>query len=105
MYKDLLEKDKKKAESKINELRAPSRTNADLEDGEIASEREERREPRREPRRDEWRDERHERREELPHRRNYYENGDRLRFDKHRNSDRSRPLSWQHGRSPRHTPY
>ena len=79
--------------------------NQDLEDGEIMSDREEKRarDPYRDDRRDHRREERHE-----PKRPNYYENGDRLNFHRHRrDGDRAymRP-SWQ-GRSPpaRPSPY
>lgn len=99
MFGNLLEQDKKKAE-KANESPRPRKAerNPDLEDGEIASDREERRA--RDPYRDDRRDYRREERQE-PKRPNYYENGDRLNFHRHRREgDRvaSRP-SWQ-GRSP-----
>ncbi|KAK4250820.1 CDH1-like protein [Corynascus novoguineensis] len=120
MFGDLLEKDKekdktKREEDRSNELRRAR--NPDLEDGEIASDREERRardpyrDDRREERREERRDERRDDRREEPRRRNYYEDGDRLNFYRHRRPDNNRnvPLrhpSWQ-SRSPpaRHSPY
>ncbi|KAH6619823.1 CHD1-like protein [Chaetomium sp. MPI-SDFR-AT-0129] len=114
MFRDLLEKDKTKREDdRSNEPRRPK--NPDLEDGEIASDREERRardpyrDDRREERREERRDERRDDRREDPPRRNYYDD-DRLNFYRHRRPEnRGVPLrhsSWQ-SRSPpaRHSPY
>jgi chromodomain-helicase-DNA-binding protein 1 len=115
MFGDLLEKDKaNREENRAGDSRRGR--NPDLEDGEIASDREERRardpyrDDRREERREERRDERRDDRREEPKRRNYYEDGDRLNFSRHRRSDnRNVPLrhaSWQ-SRSPpaRHSPY
>ncbi|KAL2178711.1 CDH1-like protein [Thermothelomyces heterothallicus CBS 202.75] len=120
MFGDLIEKDKekerlKREEERANELKRAR--NPDLEDGEIASDREERRprdpyrDDRREDRREERRDERRDERREEPRRRNYYEDGDRLNFYRHRRPENNRnvPLrhpSWQ-SRSPpaRHSPY
>ncbi|KAL2171861.1 hypothetical protein VTG60DRAFT_1248 [Thermothelomyces hinnuleus] len=120
MFGDLIEKDKekerlKREEERANELKRAR--NPDLEDGEIASDREERRprdpyrDDRREERREERRDERRDDRREEPRRRNYYEDGDRLNFYRHRRPENNRnvPLrhpSWQ-SRSPpaRHSPY
>jgi hypothetical protein len=109
MYKDLTEKDKKKDEEK-RALEIRKATHPDLEDGEI-SEREEQREPRREPRRDDWHDGRRDdrARDDSYSRNKYYENGDRLRFDRHKSVDRGRPVhsGYGHGgsRSPRHGGY
>ena len=115
MFGDLVEKDKANREdNRANDSRRGR--NPDLEDGEIASDREERRardpyrDDRREERREERRDERRDDRREEPKRRNFYEDGDRLNFSRHRRSDnRNVPLrhsSWQ-SRSPpaRHSPY
>lgn len=122
MFGDLMEKDKGgHHEERATEPRRAR--NPDLEDGEIASDREERRprdpyrddrrEERREERRDDRRDDRREerrdeRRDEPPRRTNYYEDGDRLNFYRHRRPDnRGVPLrhsSWQ-GRSPPHRSY
>ncbi|KAK4044532.1 P-loop containing nucleoside triphosphate hydrolase protein [Parachaetomium inaequale] len=115
MFGDLLEKDKAKREDdRANDLRRGR--NPDLEDGEIASDREERRardpyrDDRREERREERRDDRRDDRREEPKRRNYYEDGDRLNFYRHRRTEnRNVPVrhsSWQ-DRSPpaRHSPY
>ena len=122
MFGDLMEKDRaKRDEDKVNEVRRTK--NPDLEDGEIASDREERRaarDPYRDDRREERREERRDERREEPKRRNYYEDGDRLNFYRHRrpesnnnnnnsNNNRGVPLrhsSWQ-SRSPptRHSPY
>jgi chromodomain-helicase-DNA-binding protein 1 len=117
MFGDLMEKDKQKKEEvkapEIRRLRDP-----DLEDGEIASDRDDRRfrdlyrDERRQDRRDERRDDRRDERREEPPRRNYYENGDRLNFHRHRrDSDRTAaPVRHSHprqNRSPpaRHSPY
>ncbi len=115
MFGDLMEKDKAKRDD--DRATDPRRgRNPDLEDGEIASDREERRprdpyrDDRREERREERRDERRDDRREEPRRRNFYEEGDRLNFHRHRRPDnRNVPLrhsSWQ-SRSPpaRHSPY
>ncbi|KAH6845232.1 P-loop containing nucleoside triphosphate hydrolase protein [Chaetomium sp. MPI-CAGE-AT-0009] len=115
MFGDLLEKDKtKREEDRANEVRRAR--NPDLEDGEIASDREDRRardpyrDDRREERREERRDDRRDDRREEPKRRNYYEDGDRLNFQRHRRSEnRNVPVRnslWQ-SRSPpaRHSPY
>lgn len=108
MFGDLLEKDKQKKE----EERGPENRrlrDPDLEDGEIASDRDERRF--RDPYRDDRRQDRRDERREEPKRRNYYENGDRLNFHRHRrDGDRNAAPrhSWQgQGRSPpaRHSPY
>ncbi|KAK0656358.1 CDH1-like protein [Cercophora newfieldiana] len=127
MFGDLVEKDKLKKE----EERGPGarRRDGDLEDGEIASDRddrrlsrdpyrddrrqdrrEERREERRDDRREDRRDDRREERREEPQRRNYYENGDRLNFHRHRrDGDRIAPIrhnNWQNRSPPaRHSPY
>ena len=115
MFGDLLEKDKAKREDdRANDLRRAR--NPDLEDGEIASDRDERRardpyrDDRREERREERRDDRRDDRREEPKRRNYYEDGDRLNFYRHRRTDNRnvpvRHTPWQ-DRSPpaRHSPY
>ncbi|KAK3394756.1 CHD1-like protein [Podospora didyma] len=107
MFGDLIEKDKvKKDDDRAHDSRRPR--NPDLEDGEIASDRDDRRnrDPYRDDRREERREERRDERRDEPKRRNYYENGDRLNFHRHR--DRIGPArpSWQ-SRSPpaRHSPY
>ncbi|KAK4101689.1 hypothetical protein N658DRAFT_51637 [Parathielavia hyrcaniae] len=111
MFRELLNKDRgKQPEAHANDQRRGK--NPDLEDGEIASDREERRarDPYRDDRRQDRRDERRDDRREEPARRNYYEDGDRLNFYRHRRPDnRNVPLrhsSWQ-SRSPpaRHSPY
>ncbi|KAK4154619.1 P-loop containing nucleoside triphosphate hydrolase protein [Chaetomidium leptoderma] len=116
MFGDLVEKDKANREDN-NRTNEPRRArNPDLEDGEIASDREERRprdayrDDRRAERREDRRDERRDDRREEPKRRNFYEDGDRLNFYRHRRTEnRNVPVrqpSWQ-GRSPpaRHSPY
>lgn len=118
MFGDLMEKDKlKKDDERAPEPRRPN--NPDLEDGEIASDRDDRRfrdayrddrrQERRDERREERREERRDERREDPKRRNYYENGDRLNFHRHRrDGDRAAPLrhSWQNRSPPaRHSPY
>lgn len=113
MYGDLLVRDQiKRDEEKAKALKRAK--NPDLEDGEIASDREERRAAARDPFRDERReDRREERRGEDPKRRNYYDDGDRLNFYRHRrpdnNNNRGVPLrhsSWQNRSPPaRHSPY
>jgi chromodomain-helicase-DNA-binding protein 1 len=119
MFGDLKEKDKlRKEEERGGGARRPR--DPDLEDGEIASDRDDRRlsrdpyrddrrQERREERRDDRRDERREERREEPQRRNYYENGDRLNFHRHRrDGDRIAPVrhSWQNRSPPaRHSPY
>ena len=106
MFGDLVEKDKlKKEDERVGEPRRSH--NADLEDGEIASDRDDRR--LRDPYRDDRRQERRDDRRDEPKRRNYYENGDRLNFHRHRrDGDRAGPIrhSWQ-SRSPptRHDGY
>lgn len=110
MFGNLLEQDNKTA-AKAKEAAKPKKVekNADLEDGEIASDREERRarDPYRDDRRDYRRDDRREERQE-PKRPNYYESGDRLNFYRHRREGDRGPVrsSWQ-GRSPpaRNSPY
>lgn len=114
MFKSLIEQDEKKkekeSESRTKEKR--SKRDPDLEDGEIASDREERRardpyrDDRRDYRREERRDERREDRQES-RRPNYYGNGDRLDFHRHRERVTVR-TSWPgQGRSPpaRNSPY
>lgn len=128
MYQRLLDRDTKDGKSGEQSSTVKKPRRPDLEDGEIASDREERRnrnpygddrrdhrrEERREERRDERREERREdRREERQESRrpNYYGNGDRLDFHRHRrDSDRIpvRSSAWQgQGRSPpaRNSPY
>ncbi|KAK0703771.1 CDH1-like protein [Lasiosphaeria miniovina] len=114
IFRDIEEKDKvKKEEEGTIDVRRSR--NPDLEDGEIASDREDRRargrdrDPYRDDRREERREERRDERRDEPKRRNYYENGDRLNFHRHRrDGDRGGPTrpSWQ-SRSPpaRHSPY
>lgn len=112
MYESLLDRDKK--EGKVAEENPSSARRArrpDLEDGEIASDREERRnrnpygDDRRDHRREDRRDDRQESR-----RPNYYGNGDRLDFHRHRRDSDRIPVrsGWQgQGRSPpaRNSPY
>lgn len=115
MYGNLKDQDaksEKDAEKKANDSRR-SKRDPDLEDGEIASDREERRtrDPYRDDRRDYRRDDRQERQErQEPRRPNYYGNGDRLDFHRHRRDTDRIPVrpSWQgQGRSPpaRNSPY
>jgi chromodomain-helicase-DNA-binding protein 1 len=108
MFRNLLDQDKKKTDDKSTDSKRIKRVekNADLEDGEIASDREERRA--RDPYRDDRRDHRREERQE-PKRPNYYENGgDRLNFYRHRRDGDRVPVrpSWQ-SRPPqaRNNPY
>ncbi|KAK3496665.1 P-loop containing nucleoside triphosphate hydrolase protein [Neurospora hispaniola] len=100
MFGDLCKKDSENKEDRSQNLKKPSRQ--DLEDGEIASDRDDRRS--RDPYRDDRREDRREERREEPKRRpNYYENGDRLNFYRHRRDiDRGAPIrhSWQSSRSP-----
>lgn len=104
MYENLMGQDKKKTEQKEDAQKSvdssrprKAERKADLEDGEIASDREERRvrDAYRDDRRDYRRDERHE-----PKRPNYYDNDDRLNFYRYRREgDRGASrASWQ-GRS------
>ncbi|KAK3694563.1 CHD1-like protein [Podospora appendiculata] len=106
MFGDLVEKDKiKKEEERASKTKRPK--HPDLEDGEIASDRDDRRI--RDAYRDDRREERREERREKPKQHNFYDNGDRLNFQRHRrDGDRGGPVrpSWQ-SRSPpaRHSPY
>ena len=125
MFHDLVLKDKVEREKARNEEQRRAR-NPDLEDGEIASDREDHRaHASRDPYRDDRREERRaevDRREDSAKRRNYYDGSDRLNFHRHRPTSASGgPLSagldrgsggplrssqWP-GRSPtaRHSPY
>ncbi|KAL1843021.1 hypothetical protein VTJ49DRAFT_3335 [Mycothermus thermophilus] len=123
MFGDLMERDRKERLKEEEERRARAK-NPDLEDGEIPSDREEFRRQQRDPYRDDRREERREERRsderrgvglddrnrEEPKRRNYYDDGDRLNFYRHRRPDnRNVPVrhsSWQ-SRSPpaRQSPY
>ena len=116
MFKSLIEQDEKKSEKEPSEHRAKeikrSKRDPDLEDGEIASDREERRarDPYRDDRRDYRREERRdERRDERTDSRrpNYYGNGDRLDFHRHRDRVTVRPSRPGQARSPpaRNSPY
>ncbi|KAL1865214.1 hypothetical protein VTK73DRAFT_5451 [Phialemonium thermophilum] len=108
MFGNLLEQDSKKLAEKAEEEKAVKKEgrHADLEDGEIASDREERRF--RDPYRDDRRESRREERSLETKRPNYYENGDRLNFYRHRREGDRLPArpSWS-GRSPpaRNSPY
>ncbi|KAB5536493.1 CHD1-like protein [Coniochaeta sp. 2T2.1] len=116
MFKSLVEQDEKKtddSERRPKDIKRSSKRDPDLEDGEIASDREnerrardpyrdDRRDYRREERREDRRDERQDSR-----RPNYYGNGDRLDFHRHRDRVSVR-TSWPgQGRSPpaRNSPY
>jgi len=115
MFKSLVEQDEKntekESERKAKEIKRVRR-DPDLEDGEIASDREEARrarDPYRDDRRDYRREERRdERRDQDSRRPNYYGNGDRLDFHRHRDRVPVR-TSWGvgQGRSPpaRNSPY